>query len=260
MITVIVPYWNAERWLGRCCKSLTEQSGDFEFILVSDYCRDGSDDIAMDYACRDKRITVLWNTRSKGVSGARNTGINYASGEWITFLDADDEMLPNAYETFQRVIMVRTADIYQLNHLRYYAAVDRLALKYYNEGGRYIIPDLPQCWFGVWNKLYSAELIKGIQFDEDLQYGEDGLFNLECLARTGYIQHADKLLTTTKHRFENKESLSHVKDADALLKQIHAYEAFLLKQGDPVMRQLLCNMIADLWTNGRTMKLIGLKE
>ena len=117
MISVIVPYWNSEKWLGRCCESLMKQQGEFEFLLISDHCTDRSDDIARGYACMDDRFCVLWNTRAKGVSGARNTGLDAAKGEWVTFLDADDEMLPNVWGIFQRMIQIcDTANIVQANH------------------------------------------------------------------------------------------------------------------------------------------------
>ena len=99
MISVIVPFYNSEEWLGRCCDSLISQKGDFEFILVDDKSKDKSYDIACDYAAKDKRITVLKNKYKKGVCGARNTGIVYADGEYITFLDADDEMMSDACDT-----------------------------------------------------------------------------------------------------------------------------------------------------------------
>ena len=104
MISVIVPYKNAAPWIGRCVESLKAQSGDMEFILVNDHSTDDGKKIAKDLTKGDKRFRHYENARADGVSGARNTGLDKAKGEWITFLDADDEMLPEAYQVFERMI------------------------------------------------------------------------------------------------------------------------------------------------------------
>ena len=261
MISVIIPYWNAENWLERCLKSLHRQGGEFEFLLVNDNSTDYGADIAEKYAAGDGRFVLLDNERGKGVSGARNTGLDYARGEWITFLDADDEMLPDAFRILSMVARSnKDANIFQMNHVRYYPATKKTRMKYTNDRRLFVAPDLPNCWWGVWNKLYRAELLKGIRFQDGLQYGEDGLFNLECLARAGRIQHASHSIAVVKHRFDNKESLSHLKTAEALMLQIRAYEDFLFRQSDPMIRQMMCSLIAELWTHPRVLQLIGLKE
>ncbi len=246
MITVIVPYWNAEKWLKRCCESLLKQEGDFEFLLISDHCTDRSDDIARDYACMDDRFCVLWNTRAKGVSGARNTGITVAHGDWITFLDADDEMLPNAYASYMQVIKQDPeAVMHQMNHVRRYAKTNRSVIKYVNKAGRYDTSNMPDAWYGVWNKLFRKDLLKNVRFKEGLQYGEDGLFVMECIAKGTYIHHAGRNVLVVRHNLENMESLSHRKTAQDVIDQIRAYEAFLFRHAD--MRQFVSMEISYLW-------------
>lgn len=259
MISIIVPYWNSEAWLGRCCMSLSKQKGDFEFLLVNDNSTDNGDSIALSYAEHDERFVLLDNERTKGVSGARNTGIDHAKGEWITFLDADDELLHDAYEAYQ-ITLETKARIHQMNHMRYYTAIDKMALKYANSGGWYYVDNLPQHWFGVWNKLYHRSVLENVRFNENLQYGEDGLFVLATLAVDHRIHHADKRVVAVKHRFDNKQSLSHVKTAQDLLDQIHEYEGFLLEQTDPMVRVATIKEISILWDSPRVEKLIGLKE
>ena len=134
MISVIVPYKNAERWLGRSCGSLESQLGDFEFVFVSDNCTDNSDEIVNEYVDRDKRFRFIWNIYSAGVSGARNTGLDVARGDWITFLDADDELLPNAYKTFIKATKTR-ANVCQFNHVRYKAKKDKAKVSGINPRG-----------------------------------------------------------------------------------------------------------------------------
>lgn len=246
MISIIVPYWNSEPWLGRCCESLHKQSGDFEFILVNDSSTDNGPEIAKAYTEKDPRFLAINNQYGKGVSGARNTGIDYAIGEWATFLDADDELLDEAATAFSEVLKTE-ANIHQLNHMRYYTAIDRLVLKYANDGGTYTAENLPDCWWGVWNKLFKTEFIKSKRFDERLNYGEDGLFMLECLAEDGTIRHAPKRTVAVKHRFDNRSSLSHIKTPKDIQKQIKAYEKFLSRQSAKAMKRVTCRELGLLW-------------
>ena len=261
MISVIVPYWNSEPWIGRCCESLRVQSGEMEFLLINDRSTDNGPEIVRKYAETDPRFRALENERGKGVSGARNTGLDHAKGEYITFLDADDEMLDNSFHTFKQVIAEDPGvNTYQLNHLRFRAETGATMMKYRSENKRYRVPDLPMGWWGVWNKLFTAEIVKTVRFDETLQYGEDGLFVLEVLALDPVMRHAKTGLCTVRHRIENIESLSHLKTSEGFLKHIHSYEDFLFRQTDPLMRQMMCQHISELWADTRAMKLFGWKE
>lgn len=257
-ISVIVPYWNSEKWLGRCCESLHTQDGDFEFILVDDQSTDNGRDIAYEYCNKDQRFTLLTNHKTKGVSGARNTGIEYAEGDYITFLDADDEMADNAYKTFLSVINADPqADMHQFNHLRYYAVLEKMVIKYANHGGKYDVRHLPLMWFGVWNKIFRREFLKDVRFIEGLQYGEDGLFVLECLAKGAYIHHGCYDEVTVKHKFINSHSLSKSKDMEGMLKQVHEYENFLVRQTDPKMIGTVCRELSALWGAEPRIKAMG---
>ena len=246
MITVIVPYKDSAKWLPRCLESLRSQKGDFEFLLINDGSVDEGPKIALEFACMDDRFRIFDNKRGQGVSGARNMGIDYASGEWITFLDADDEMLENAEAAFESA-MLTDADVHQFNHQRYYRNADAYVHKYLNEGGFYDIRNLPAGWFGVWNKLFRSSFIEDIRFDETLQYGEDGLFVLECLAKKNSLHHADSNVFTVRHRIENRGSLSHRKTARDVVKQIQRYEEFLLRQDDKIFWIMLCREFRKLW-------------
>lgn len=257
MISVIVPYRDAAEWIGRCAESLRVQKGDARFILVNDNSKDGGDEIAWRHAREDARFVLLENSRSPGVSGARNTGLDAAAGEWITFLDADDEMLPDAIDIMERTVHRYDAQIYQFNHLRYYTKINKEALKYANASGFYTIENPPKMWFGVWNKIYKAELVQDVRFDERIQYGEDGLFNLACLAKAKRIRHMSRETVTVRHRFDNPESLSRKKAAADLIKQARAYESFLLRQTDPAVRRFVCEELSRLWGGATFRRTFG---
>lgn len=246
MISVIVPYRDAEKWIQRCADSLKVQTGDFEFIFVNDHSKDKGKEIIKKCAASDSRFVLIDSQHHIGVSGARNTGIENASGEWITFLDVDDEMLPNSYQVFTDELDTN-ANIHQFNHLRYYADTNKIKTKFVNKPGWYDVVNLPEAWYGVWNKLIRADFLKDIRFDEHLQYGEDGMFVLECLAKDGHIHHAGVTQSAVKHRLENKESLSHIKTAADMVRQADAYEAYMKRQKDKLMKAVVSRELAIIW-------------
>ena len=255
MISVIVPYMNAAKWIRRCAMSLKRQKGDFEFIMVDDSSTDNGSEILK--ACADERFILVNNYHHIGVSGARNCGLDIAKGEWITFLDADDELLPVASEVFGRMVKIDpTANIIQANHLRQYAAPG-VVNKYPNRRGIYTLHDLPQQWCMVWNKLYRHEFIEGIIFDTNLQFGEDEMFNMECLARDGRIFHTMTDTVTMLRHFDNKKSLSHIKNRNDILKEARAIEDFIVRQEDPDVRDMAYQRLLWHWNSGTYKKAFG---
>lgn len=94
-VSVVIPTFNRERWLPRSIGSVQAQSfPDWELLVVDDGSTDSSWKLLEQLAAGDPRIRPLKNARTKGVSGARNTGIDAARGEFVAFLDSDDEWLP----------------------------------------------------------------------------------------------------------------------------------------------------------------------
>ena len=97
LISVIVPVYNAESHLNRCIKSLVEQKyTNLEIILVDDGSTDSSSLICDKWKECDQRIHVI-HQHISGVAAARNAGLDYASGEYIGFVDSDDYALPDMY-------------------------------------------------------------------------------------------------------------------------------------------------------------------
>ena len=245
-ISVIVPYKDAEEWLGRCLDSLCVQEGNFEFILVNDSSKDSSRSVASSY--KDRRVVCIDNAHKPGVSGARNTGLDYATGNYITFLDADDTMMPGAYEMFTRAVNANeNANMIQFNHYRYYAPIDKTALKYTNPNKVFEAPDLPVLWCVVWNKLYRASFLKDIRFNENLRFGEDELFNLDCLAKEGRIV-CIKSITTT-HYFDNENSLSRVKTEQDIIRQAQAMTTFVKNHKGSKIRKAACLRLSEHWSH-----------
>lgn len=96
-LSVVVPVYNVEQYLKRCVDSIINQNyPNIEIILVDDGSKDSSGKLCDFFAKQDKRIKVIHQTNG-GLSSARNTGIENASGYYINFLDSDDELLPNIF-------------------------------------------------------------------------------------------------------------------------------------------------------------------
>ena len=89
-ISVIVPVYNAEKYLHRCIDSILSQTfTDFELLLINDGSKDSSGAICDEYAAKDNRVRVF-HKENGGASSARNLGLDNAKGEWIAFVDSDD--------------------------------------------------------------------------------------------------------------------------------------------------------------------------
>ena len=97
-ISIIVPVYNAEKYLDQCIQSILNQTHtNIELILVNDGSKDLSEEICLSYEKLDDRVKFI-NQSNSGVSVARNSGIDYASGTYIGFVDSDDWIHPQMYE------------------------------------------------------------------------------------------------------------------------------------------------------------------
>ncbi len=116
MISVITPAYNAEAFLSEAIESLLNQTApNWELIIIDDGSADATYTIATEYAQKDPRIKVA-TQKNAGPAAARNHGIALASGDWVTFLDADDMLEPHAIEIFNNSISSSNSDIYVYSH------------------------------------------------------------------------------------------------------------------------------------------------
>lgn len=110
-ISVIVSVYNKVDYLNKCIESICQQTyKNLEIILVDDGSNDGSESICDDWARMDTRIVTV-HVKNGGISKARNIGIEYATGEWIGFVDADDFIEANMYSEMKKVASKQNADI-----------------------------------------------------------------------------------------------------------------------------------------------------
>jgi glycosyltransferase involved in cell wall biosynthesis len=99
LVSIVVPALNRGFVIGRALESLLAQTyEDWETLIVNDGSNDQTSDVVKEYSKRDRRITLIQHDRRKGAQAARNTGLRQARGQWIAFLDSDDQWLAHSLE------------------------------------------------------------------------------------------------------------------------------------------------------------------
>ena len=194
-ISVIIPVYNAEDYLEDCLSSLQRQSfPDFEVWLIDDGSEDGSGEICDNFQSKDKRFHVIHKTNG-GVSSARNAALEQAQGEWICFVDSDDNVesdyLRNLYEAAkeQRDVLV----IQGFNTITPRRRQVRLfGERLYSSGEIHLTfqkLNINRCGF-PFGKLYNASIIRQnqIRFNPLIHYAEDVIFMLTYLCHVSAIQ------------------------------------------------------------------------
>lgn len=173
-ITIIMPLYNAERYLEECLDSVLAQSfRDFELICVDDASDDSTRDILTHYQSRDSRIKILVNSERDGAAWSRNRAMKEAKGEYLTFLDGDDvfapDMLKVAYETakkYQADVVEYQYKAVQSEMIHVEARIKRsenFKRKFCRKTFR--VADMKphefmHCHSAPWNKLYRKEMIE----------------------------------------------------------------------------------------------------
>lgn len=196
-VSIILPIYNAELYLAQCLSSIQGQSfSDFEVLMVNDGSTDASRDICAGFAQSDSRFLLL-NKENSGVSASRNFALSHARGKYLQFIDSDDWLTPDAVETlyhssestgcdltvchFYRVLEDHAAP---RGHIRTERVLTR------REYAEEMMKAPANYYYGVlWNKLYRRSLVENVhlQFDPQVKWGEDFLFNLQYLEHVRLI-------------------------------------------------------------------------
>lgn len=191
-VSVIVPVYKVEKYIKKCIESILGQTtANFELILVDDGSPDRCGDICDEYAKKDMRVRVI-HKENGGVSSARNIGIDEAKGDWITFVDADDAILPDT--------------ISKCSQFFDKADVVRFAAKYiYTEDGSSSTESIPcemsreeylskiisrETVLSVWGGFYRTSIFKenDIRFNTSLINGEDWVVLFKTIQKANLIK------------------------------------------------------------------------
>lgn len=234
-ISIVVPVYNACRFLDRCLTSILNQSfKDWECIVIDDGSNDGSERICDSFEKKDSRFKVL-HKNNGGVSSARNSGINLATGIWILFVDADDVLYEDSLESLYSLsnnnidciiggyittdengnILTSSKEI-----IKEYVDWENLLLHFY-------YPFHGHFYGYLWNRLMRLEVIKNnnITFREDIHIKEDGLFGVQftCASKKDGLYYTKPIYKYTINTngamksIESKYNPKYLTDLDACL-------------------------------------------
>lgn len=204
-ISVIVPIYNAEKYLHRCIESILSQAyTDLEVLLIDDGSKDASGNICDVYAIKDNRIRVF-HKENGGVSSARNLGLDKAAGQYITFIDADDYFEPKTIvkdlfkEDFDVIQFPRNNGSFMKSYSHDKVCKDKSSFRKFINRNFY---------FECWGRLYKRNVIGANRFMENIRIGEDLLFFLQVyphvnsfyLHSTGGKYHYSYVKTSAMHK------------------------------------------------------------
>lgn len=212
LISVIIPVYNVEKYLEQSINSVLNQTyKNLEILLVNDGSTDNSGKICNELSIKDERIKVI-HKENGGLSSARNAGLDIAKGKYITFLDSDDCIIPDAYEYLYNIIKNEDVDIAEGEFLRVplnkYEEILKI-IEYENRKKNVrekIITNKEalEIYYGtketpyvqqvvVWNKLYKKEILDNIRFQEGRLH-EDEFITYKLLFKSKRICVSNKII------------------------------------------------------------------
>lgn len=189
LISVVVPVYNLEKYISKCINSIRNQTlKNFELIIIDDGSSDSSYEVIKKYVIEDNRIKYI-KQENKGVSSARNKGIEIAKGKYITFVDGDDSIHPRMLEDMYSLASKKRFELLfclfsnsmnstlnnSINKLKILSADNYIA--------NILEGKVQRSACGV---LFNLDLVKKnfLFFDETLSYGEDMFFTINALLLT----------------------------------------------------------------------------
>lgn len=209
-ISIIVPVYNVEKYLRRCLDSIVAQTfTDWECILIDDGSPDNSGAICDEYAERDSRFHVI-HQENKGVSAARNAGLDVARGEWIGFVDSDDWIEKETFYVAYNEAINANADIVCFGVQ--FVAEEGLSRKvsFKNKEIYSNFKRFPVYMNSVWNKLFRKNLFHtvSLRFQNGISICEDMLFSFQACISTQKIVYLNQIFY---NYFENFNSCTKTK-------------------------------------------------
>ena len=185
-VSIIVPVYNVEQYLERCLDSLINQTlQNIEIICINDGSTDNSLNILKQYIEKDKRIKII-NQENRGVSVARNNGIEASQGEYIGFVDSDDYVDLDFFENLYNKEKKEDADIVDTKYYKF-KKLKNNSQKLVKRSGVYM-------YYNFCFNIYRTQFIKdnNIQFPIGIKIAEDSCFELETLLKSNKTVILDK--------------------------------------------------------------------
>lgn len=193
LVSIIVPVYNVEDYLRRCLDSVLAQTyKNLEIILVNDGATDGSRAICEKYVAADKRFTLI-DQENKGLSGARNTGLDAMSADYLMFLDSDDYIAPTMVEELYRALIDYDADIAAC-HLQYIGEDELFvpsgtgeATVFQGEELQHILDNTGAWTMVQWNKLFKRKIFDKLRFPLGKYHEDEFVIHREIAAANCFV-------------------------------------------------------------------------
>lgn len=246
LVSIIIPVYNTKKYLKQCLDSVVRQSYfNLEILIIDDGSTDECGSICDEYYAQDKRITV-YHTDNRGLSAARNFGLDKVTGEFIAFIDSDDWFEPNAIEVMIKKAVETGTDIVCCRYIQEY---NRKWIKQVDAKGKEKIftgnEAIKEYCIGssigsvVWNKIYRKTIFDGLRFPEG-RYYEEYATTYQIILKCKTIACIPKVLVHYRMRkgsINNSHDLIHLKDQwwackkcfDDLVSFSHEYGTYQLK-------------------------------
>lgn len=240
LLSIIIPVYNAEAFLEECLASVISQDfDDIEVICIDDGSTDRSLSLLEKWQSKDSRINIIQQPNS-GPSAARNNGMKTAQGQYTTFVDADDLVRHNIYTTAIRKMEENELDVFFFayetfpnGNVRTTHFLTETVMDYHQlfATNNHIQSKNALCF--NWRFIFRTSVIKEyhLQFDEQIRYGEDMLFNIDTICHSRRIMVSDEPLYLYRKNpmgamaqvFKPQLKNSLVKAYDIKLDQIYKY-------------------------------------
>lgn len=210
-LSIVIPIYNVEEYLRECLESIYRLNIKKEIILVNDESKDNSYKIIEEYKNRFPKETIVINQKNKGLSGARNSGLEKAKGEYIAFIDSDDFIRTNEYENFFKKGENKKLDIIIGNHLKYdknkkidsfkeNKKIDYLGVI---DGKSFFEKSIKYNNFKeeVWDDIYNRKFLleNKLKFKEKLLH-EDTLFFIQALNKAKKVEYTNTIIYMYRQR------------------------------------------------------------
>ncbi len=212
MISVIIPVYNTGKYLIKCVNSILEQTyKELQIILINDGSEDNSLSIMKEFKRQDSRILII-DRPHEGVSAARNAGLKAVTGEYVSFIDSDDWIEPDMYQTLLDILLKNNADRISCEWTEEFSNGTSTVKK--NKGKKKIViknDEIIKRYFKndlnlyVSSSLMKRSLINDVCFDVGRECGEDMLFSFQTLIKARCVVYVD---IPFYHRYNRVGSLS----------------------------------------------------
>lgn len=215
LVSIIIPVYNVEQHIKDTVKSVQNQTYEHvEIMLIDDGSPDNSGIICDELAKSDNRIKVI-HQKNMGVTKARKHGIEASTGEWIVFLDGDDQLLPTAIEYFVETALAKNVDIVQTPNIKVIGDTRKLlrmkAKGKYDKKGYLSLLANNRITGGIGGKIIRKKLFdsKTLDIPKDIIQNEDMLMNIRlsdklnsiyCDPKNGFYLYFDREGSTTKRK------------------------------------------------------------